>query len=178
MRVRTRLRTQMLVASLATLAVLLAAAPAGATQASDPEDVSGKLDLKQITATKADATAPLHITIVTYENWKKKALSDSGHNRVFVLFNTDSDSKAEYVGEIYESGGNLVMVITGSGSAFEPLPVRHPNGHTLKTVVPGSSPPNPDGNVGVAAKSRYTDAGDCATACKDRAPNGGWLTVP
>jgi hypothetical protein len=154
------------------------AAPAGAATTTDPNDVAGKLDLRTLTGTKASTSAPLHITIVTYGNWKARVLRASTHNRIFVLFNTDSDPPPEYVGTIVRSGGALHMDITGSGSSFEPLPVHHPDGHTITTVVPGSSPPNPDGNVRIATRSRFGDQSSCSTPCKDRAPNGGWLTVP
>jgi hypothetical protein len=158
--------------------VMALATPAGATQIGDPNDVAGKLDLKTLIGTKAGASAPLHITIVTYGDWRKRLLRESAHNRIFVLFNTDSDTSPEFVGTISESGGALHMVITGSGSSFEPLPVHHPNGHTITTVVPGSSPPNPDGNVRIAARSRFRNQTTCSTVCKDRIPNGGWLTIP
>jgi hypothetical protein len=165
-------------AALVVLAVALAALPATATTITDPDDVAGKLDLATVTGTKADDAAPLRIRITTYENWAARLLRDSGRNRVFVLFNVDADPKPEYRGEIVYTGGDLVMLISGQGSSFEPLPVRHPNGHTLRTTVPGDSPPNPEGRVRIAARSRFVDEGDCADRCRDRAPNGGWLVVP
>lgn len=164
--------------TIAAALVLGLSAPAGASQIGDPNDVVGKLDLKTLTGTKASTSAPLHITIVTYGNWKARVLRASTHNRIFVLFNTNSDPAVEYVGTIVRSGGALHMDIEGSGSTFEPLPVQHPNGHTITTIVPGSSPPNPDGNVRIAARSRFRNQTSCSTVCRDRAPNSGWLTVP
>lgn len=172
---RTR---SILVAVLGVLALVLAATPAAAAQVTDPDDVAGKLDLKTLVVRKADATAPLVVKVTTYETWAPKLLKDSGKNRVYVLFDVDADGTAEYVGEISSSGGDLHMDITGQGSAFEPLPVKHPNGHTLKTVVPGGSPPNPDGTVGIATRSVFHDTAACGTACKDRIPDAGWLSVP
>jgi hypothetical protein len=173
-----RTRSIPLVAVLGVLALVLAATPAAAVQVTDPDDVAGKLDLKTLVVRKADASAPLIAKITTYENWAATLLKDSGHNRICVLFDVDADGAAEYVGKISSSGGDLHMDITGQGSAFEPLPVKHPDGHTIKTVVPGGSPPNPDGTVQIAAKSVFHDTGTCSTACKDRAPNTGWLAVP
>jgi len=175
-----RIRPRPLAALIAigALALALAALPAAATSLTDPDDVAGKLDLATVTGTKTEDAAPLKIRITTYENWAARLLRDSGRNRVFVLFNVDADPKPEYRGTIVYTGGDLVMLISGQGSSFEPLPVRHPNGHTLRTTVPGGSPPNPDGTVRIAARSRFVDAADCADGCRDRAPNGGWLAVP
>jgi hypothetical protein len=167
-----------LVSVLACLAMLLLGAlPARATEASDPDDVAGKLDVQTLAGTKSAASDPLHITVATYENWAKGALRVSGSNRVIVLFNVDSDHNREYKGVITSSGGHLSMTMTGEGSTFEPLKVRHPNGHTLKTTIPGGAPMNPDGTVSIAVKTRFTDQGDCSDTCSDRAPNGGWLAI-
>ena len=173
-----RTRSISLVAVLSALALVLAATPAVAAQVTDPNDVAGKLDLKTLVVRKADARAPLVAKITTYENWTASLLKDSGKNRVYVLFDVDADRMAEYVGEISCSGGDLHMDISGQGSTFEPLPVKHPNGHTLKVVLPGSSPPNPKGTVWIAARSVFHDAVACSTACRDRIPDAGWVSVP
>jgi hypothetical protein len=173
-----RSRSLTLVAVVAVTAFVLAAAPAVAATVTDPGDVAGKLDLKTLSARKADASAPLTIKIVTYEGWAKAVLKDSGDNRIYVLFDVDSDGTVEFKGEISTSGHKLHMDISGDGSSFEPLVVKHPNAHTIKVVVPGGSPPNPDGTVQVAAKSLFRDTGDCAAACKDRAPDSGWVAAP
>lgn len=157
------------------LALVLLALPAGAAQVTDPDDVGGKLDLATVTARKADALAPLKIRITTYESWAARLLRASGRNRVVVLFNVDPDPKKEYRGVIEYVDGDLVMLISGQGSSFEPLPVRHPDGRTLRTVVPGESPPNPDTQVRIAVRSSFFDDGDCVEGCRDRAPNGGWV---
>lgn len=172
------MRTRSFPALVPLLVLALLATPAGATTVTDPDDVAGKLDLATVTGTKTDATAPLKIRITTYENWAARLLRESGRNRVIVLFNVDTDPETEYRGAIVYAGGDLVMRIRGEGSSFEPLPVRHPNGHTLRTVVPGGSPPNPDGRVRIAVRSRMYDDAECADGCRDRAPNGGWVLVP
>jgi hypothetical protein len=163
---------------LATLSLVLAAAPAAAVQVADPDDVAGKLDLETLVLRKASASAPLVAKVTTYENWAASLLKDSGQNRVYVLFDVDADGTAEYVGEISCSGGKLHMDITGRHSSFEPLPVKHPNGHTLKTVVPGGSSPNPKGTVHIAVRSVFYGAGPCSAGCRDRIPDAGWTSVP
>jgi hypothetical protein len=173
-----RAGARILVASITVLGLVWGAIPAAASQVTDPNDVSGKLDLKVLAGTKTAKRAPLFIKIQTYGNWAKSVLKDSGDNRVYVLFDVDGDGKTDYTGEISESGGKLHMDISGSGSSFEPLPVKHPNGHTLKTAVPGDSPPNPKGTVWLAVRSAFKDTGSCATTCKDRLPDSAWLEVP
>lgn len=169
------MRSRPVLALVPLLTLLLIAPPAGAATVADPDDVGGKLDLATVTARKTDPLAPLWIRITTYESWAPRLLRESGPNRVVVLFNVDADPKKEFRGVILRIGGDLVMLVSGEGSSFEPLPVRHPNGHTLRTVVPGGSPPNPEGPVRIAARSRLFDEADCADGCLDRAPNGGWV---
>jgi hypothetical protein len=173
-----RARSRILFVASVALTLALTALPARAAQVSDPNDVSGRLDLKVLIGTKAFSNAPLVIKVRTYGSWAKSLLADSGDNRIEILFDVDGDGTTDYTGEISESGGRLHMDISGSGSSFEPLPVRHPNGHTIKTTVPGGSQPNPDGTVYVAAMSEFTNADSCATTCEDRVPDSGWLTVP
>ena len=165
------------VASVA-LTLVLASLPARAAQVTDPNDVAGKLDIKVLIGTKASSNAPLVIKVRTYGSWAKSVLADSGDNRIQILFDVDGDGTVDYTGEISESGGKLHMDISGSGSSFEPLQVRHPNGYTIRTTVPGGSPPNPNGTVHIAAQSEFTNSGSCSTTCEDRAPDSGWLTVP
>lgn len=169
------MRSRSALALVPLLALLLLAPTAVAATVADPDDVEGKLDLASVTARKADALAPLRIRITTYENWAARLLRESGRNRVVVLFNVDADPETEYRGVILRVGGDLVMLVRGGSSSFEPLPVRHPDGHTLRTVVPGGSPPNPEGPVRIAVRSRSFDEADCADGCLDRAPNGGWV---
>ncbi len=174
------MRSRSALALVPLLALVLLAPPVGAASVTDPDDVGGKLDLATVSARKADALAPLKIRITTYESWAARLLRASGRNRVVVLFNVDTDPQKEYRGVIVYVEGDLVMLISGQGSSFEPLPVRHPNGHTLRTVVPGESPPNPDNPdtpVRIAVRSRSFDEGDCVEGCRDRAPNGGWVAA-
>ncbi|MEW6059350.1 MAG: hypothetical protein AB1551_04290 [Actinomycetota bacterium] len=173
-----RARSRILLTVSVALALTSYATPAGASQVSDPNDVSGRLDLSVLIGTKAFANAPLVIKVRTYGNWGKRLLSDAGENRIYVLFDVDGDGITDYTGEISESGGKLHMDITGDGSAFEPLPVSHPNRRTIKTTVPGGSPPNPKGTLYIAARSEFTNSTSCATTCEDRIPDSGWLTVP
>jgi hypothetical protein len=173
-----RARSRTLLAASIALALALTPLSASASQVTDPNDVAGKLDLKVLIGTKSSSNAPLVIKVRTYGSWAKHLLADSGDNRIKILFDVDGDGVAEYVGEISESGGKLHLDISGSGSSFEPLPVKHPNGRTIKTTVPGGSPPNPNGTVRIAARSVFKNSGSCSSACKDRVPNSGWLAVP
>lgn len=182
---RKRLRREgvRLLVAIVAFAVISAPAVAAAMQhttaVSDPRDPAGQLDLRRLVAIQEKRTGPLGVTITTWAAWDRSVLAGSGSNRLMVLFDTNGDGRAEYEGRIVLSSGELVLLISGSGSQFEPLPVGRPNRTTLTLVVPGSSPPNPaDRRVRIAVQSVYVKKGtSCAARCVDRIPDAGWLTA-
>ena len=158
------------------------AAPASAccsSSATDPNDVAGKLDLAFIGWTKPMSDGPLHVTVKTHGTWAKSVLQGSA-NRLIVYLDTDRNGSTDYHARVKESGGKLYVQISGSGSAFEPLPAHKPDGRTVKFSIPGDSPPNPSGTgPQIRAYSKFTEAVQCDTAsghppCVDRAPDTGW----
>lgn len=160
-----------------TLILLVFALPtAAAEQVSDPNDVAGKLDLETLTGTR-DSNDLLTLTLTTFGDWSAGVLDNSGHNRIFILFNTDADAKTDYTGTVYAYGSKLTVHFEGSGQSFENLPVKHPNGHTIKMFVPmdvfvGATDP-----IEIATRSRFKSSGKCSTPCVDRLPDSGWMTV-
>jgi len=169
-------RSMPIVAFIVAFIVAVAlASPASAEELADPDDVKGKLDLSLVVGNKKNSDGPLRIKIETYENWAKSLLNRKHRNRVWVYFNVDKDKEFEYTGFIYSiRQGKLIMDFL----VLEELRVRHPDGHTLRVRVPGDSPPNPEGLVRIAVKSRFkTKTGGCSEGCRDRAPNGGTLAV-
>ena len=172
--------------SLVALAAVLAlstpvpafGAVARSGSAADPNDTAGHLDISYIEGMKASATAPLHIMIQTYGNWSDAVLATGKPSRMFVLFDTDVDGSAEYKGRIYSVGTKLTIWIKGSGSSFENLAVHRVDPKTIKTVIPGNSTPNPVTAFNMAVKTSYkTSSGACASACVDRAPDAGWVSI-
>jgi hypothetical protein len=159
----------------ATLAIAIAIAslalPASAASIVDPALAQGPLDLRRLIATKHDAGAPLHVTVVTWEGWPANTLSVSGQNRLFLYFNTDHRGPHEYVGEIFFRDGALSMRIEDRAGTFvRRIPVTHPQADVVRVIVPNGLP-NPNGHSWIAAAERWvTDTGPCV-------PGVGWLKV-
>jgi len=166
------------------LAVLVAvwvgaiALPASAASVDDPPLARGPLDLKRLVAEKHDATAPIHLTLITYGNWDPSLLDVSGSNRIFFLFNPDRTGRPDFIGEVLFRDGALWMRITNrSGDFIRRVRAYHPENDTVKVVVPRGLP-NPDGNSWLAATEEYkTATGPCAETCRDRIPDNRWLKL-
>ena len=114
MRSRTRRWLAVIVAAWIGSAML----PASGASIDDPPFAQGPLDLKRLIATKHDATAPLHLTLVTYEGWDASILDVSGSNRIFVLFDPDRSGQQNFRGEIFRRDGDLWMWITKPNGEF------------------------------------------------------------
>ena len=173
-------RRRALPATLALVAafVLALASPVGAATIEDPDNARGPLDLKRLVATKHDATAPLHLKLVTWETWRASLLDVSGENRILFLFNNNDSGPANFVGEVFFRDGRLLMRITTAGGRFvRRVRVAHPTRRSITAVVPRGLP-NPDGNAYLAAREQYrSTTGFCVSGCHDRIPNEGWLKV-
>jgi hypothetical protein len=148
-------------------------APAG----TDPDDVAGSLDIRDFKAKRKGSL--ITITISTYEAWDESVLTGDplapGPNTLTVLYDVDLDQKADYRAKLIFSGGRLSAFISGSGSQFEPVPVRRPDDFTARFTHPLdvlSKLPAPESDIQLQARSVF--AGET-----DRAPDGGqWLGVP
>lgn len=162
-------------------AALLALSPVRAHAAfvDDGDFARGPLDLKRLVAVKHDATAPLHLRLVTYGDWDARLLTVAGENRIFFLFDPDKSGSPEFRGEVFFRDGHLWMRIEDADGDFvRRIPVYHPERNIVRATVPRGLP-NPDGNSWLAASERYQSAtGPCAEACYDRIPDhDGWLKV-
>jgi hypothetical protein len=143
----------------------------------DPRN-AGPLDLRRLEAARSGPGGQiLRITITTWTGWDSRLLAEGTPHRLLILFDTDRDGRANYVGRIRYAHGALALFIEGPGSAFEPLPVRRHSPTVITVTVPGASPPNPTtSRLGVAAQSLYVRPRTaCARGCSDRAPDAGWL---
>jgi hypothetical protein len=99
-------------------------------------------------------------------------------NRIYVLFNPDRSGDADFIGEIFFREGLLRMRVTRPNGTFVRL-IRayHPTGHIVRVTVPRGLP-NPDGHSWLAATEEFTTAdGPCASICRDRIPDTGWLKL-
>jgi hypothetical protein len=108
--------TRRLFAAILVMCVGSLALPASAASIDDPPLARGPLDLRRLVATKHDATAPIHVTVVTYGEWNANLLNISGSKRIFVLFNPDRLGRPDYTGEVRFNDG----VSCGSGSRTAP----------------------------------------------------------
>lgn len=171
------------VAALTVLGLMLPAMPASSAErgtALDADDVDGRLDLAKLRFYKPGKKSHIVITVKTYEPWGKRALR-LNVNKLVVLLDVDRDGSRDYRARIRKAGKKLIVIISGSGENFEPLPARKPNRRTVRFVIPGDSPPNPVGPApNMAARSKFIeehacDPGSGSPPCIDRAPDSGWL---
>lgn len=174
--------------SLVVSLLMLWAVPAGATpaqaipdqalpQISDGNDTPGVLDVDTLLAARAAPGEILTIEVATFRDWTNRLLHYSKPNKMIVLFNVDSDARAEYKGVVSSGGGKLYITVSGSGSNFESLRVRRPDARTMKAILPEFDA-NPNGPVSIAVKTLYrTKTGKCSNGCRDRAPDAGYLSA-
>jgi hypothetical protein len=151
-------------------------APASGEAASDPNDVAGRLDLRRLVLLKADASAPLRITVRTWGGWPARILAGSGENRLFVDLDVDQDGAADVRARVLRSGGRLVVRLIRSGEVVRRLSATHPSARRVRFTVPAGAPGNPSGPVAAAARTRFRNGGAC-DPCADRGPDAGWVTV-
>ncbi len=176
---RSTSRSRRWLVALVAVSIGSAALPASAATIDDPPYALGPLDLKRLTATKHDASAPIHLTLLTYGRWEADLLDVTGPNRIFFDFNPDRSGKPDFIGEVRFNDGLLWVRLTNRrGDFIRRVRAYHPAGDVLTTTIPEGLP-NPDGNAWLAAREEYTTAtGPCARGCADRIPSGsGWLKL-
>jgi hypothetical protein len=148
--------------------------------ATDPDDVHGRLDVRNLNATRMGDL--LAVSLTTYEPWSSSTLAgpggaEAGANRVTILYDIDLDGRADYRGRMIWAGGALSLFIAGSGSQFEPIPVERPDKTTAQFVHPVDvyfSAAGAATDVDIQIQARTVDDGE-----EDRAPDDAqWLGVP
>ena len=147
-----------------------------ATPGTDPDDVSGSLDIRDFKASQQGGL--IVITISTYDPWSSSVLAgdplDPGPNTMTVLYDVNLDGKTDYRAKLVYAGGRLSAFISGSGSQFEPLKVRRTDASTATFAHPVDifTKLPPKGDIQLRAQTVF--AGE-----EDRAPDDGqWLGVP
>lgn len=178
---RSRRSRRRAVAAAAGLLALLAASIAliagPAAAARDPDDVGGRLDLRAVVATKEGVSAPLTVTVRTWEDWGKGLLAEDGPNRLFVLFDVDVDGDGDVRARVERSAGSLVALIENPDGSTTTLAVERPDRRSVSFTVPIGSSADPLGDVGVAARTRSGRGAACHPPCKDRSPDSGFQLV-
>jgi hypothetical protein len=142
----------------------------------DPDDVSGQLDLRDLTAKRNGDL--LSVSVKTYDPWSSNVLvgspTDVGPNRLTIFYDIDLDGHSDRRGRVIFAGGRLSLFLSGGGQQFEAVPVERPNNVTAQYVHPvdiffvGASSQT---DIQIRAESFYNGE-------KDRAPDHGWVGVP
>ena len=147
-----------------------------ATAGTDPDDVSGSLDIRDFKARQGNGLVT--DTLSTYDAWDPSVLAGDplspGPNTMTILYDVDLDGKTDYRAKLIFAGGRLSAFISGSGSQFEPIPARRPSASTVRFTHPvdifTKRPPN--GDLQLRAQTIFEGE-------EDRAPDDSqWLGVP
>jgi hypothetical protein len=108
---------------------------------SGPPLARGPLDLRRLVATKHDATAPIHLKVITYGDWSANVLDVSGSNRVYILFNPDRRGRPDFTGEVRFHDGVLWLRITDrAGDFVRRVRAYHPDPNAVTVTVPRGLP--------------------------------------
>ena len=147
-----------------------------AQEGTDPDDVAGNLDIRDFKARQKGGL--ITITLSTYEAWAPNVLTGDplhpGPNTMTVLYDVDLDGKTDYRAKLVFAGGRLSAFISGSGSQFEPIPVRRPDAFTARFTHPVDVFTKLPANGDIQLRAQTVFAGE-----EDRAPDDGqWLGVP
>jgi hypothetical protein len=81
----------------------------GAPAGTDPDDVSGSLDIRDFKASQGNGL--ITVTLSTYEAWVSSVLAGDplspGPNTMTVLYDVDIDGKTDYRAKLVFAGGRL-----------------------------------------------------------------------
>ena len=161
-------------AALITIALMTVAAGAHHTDLQDPDDVRGKLDVKQVRF--AHAPGPPTWTIVTFGEWTTARMWDRGY--MVVLLDTQSGVGPEFYLLIRSAGSALQGSLWrahayGPDSYLGSVPTKRPSRRSasvqvsLRRLTFGAS----RSFYRWWVQTVYTNHA-CPRTCHDRAPNG------
>jgi hypothetical protein len=180
---------------MAGIVIALSSASAVAGEASDPDDIAGRLDIRYVRVT-GTRNGEGRIRIETYDNWNARYLRAAKDTGVGVRFDDGDDGdfqysecpgggsisgwKSEAFGVFRYRDGHLRFVVSPSGCSNEVHDVymaRHPDRHTLVVRFSFDKPYFKEEHVSVVARSN--DQVDCPERqCSDRAPDSrAWMRV-
>ena len=147
---------------------------------SDPDDMTSPLDIRSVTYTdKGGKVASFRV--VTDQNWRCSYIHP-GLNSVTWLWDGRNDGDIDLVGKtrcLKPSHGprDLVLFLSGkhSGNSYEPVPIKKPNGHTMKVTFSFDIPEMHGAHASMLMRVRDGEAEGCTSAhrCTERAPDSG-----
>jgi len=134
------------------------------------------LDIRDFTARQGNGLVT--VSLSTDDAWASSVLAGDplspGPNTMTILYDVDLDGKADYRAKLVFAGGQLSAFISGSGSQFEPVPVRRPNANTVRFAHPVDIFTKLPSNGDIQLRAQTVFEGN-----EDRAPDDGqWLGVP
>lgn len=166
-------------AAIALTIVAMVPAAAHRQTRSDPNDVSGPLDIKSASFRHR------HVTLTTRGDWTKATLRSGKWNDNLFEFDFDSkggpavdgaiviDAKREaghvFLAEDFYTYANGEWTLEGGCGAI----CVSRDGRTVKAVTGYPGPR--DSYIRWSANSRYTHAGACSGTCVDSIPDDGWI---
>jgi len=157
------------IAVLVALSLILAPTVASGNDVRDPDDVSGKLDFKRLSATKRRRIDNAIATMTFHDGFRPQALKKP--NALFLWIDVNVDGDADFKGTIRSTRIGILMKIDdlGGRDQFNPLPVFRLAHDTYRVVLPPRQPYNTRGRKAFYATSKY-----CSTTCvTDRVPDAG-----
>jgi hypothetical protein len=137
----------------------------------DPDDVSGKLDFKRLSATKRRRVDNAIVTMTFHDGFRPRALKKP--NALFLWIDVNVDGNADFKGTIRFTRRGILMEIDdlGGSDPFNPLPVFRLENDTYRVVLPSRQPYNTRGRKAFFATSRF-----CSPTCvTDRVPDADWV---
>ena len=153
------------------LSLFLAPPGASGDDVRDPDDVSGKLDFKRLSATKRRRIDNAIVTMTFHDGFRPQALQKP--NALFLWIDVNVDANADFKGTIRSTRRGILMEIDdlGGSDPFNPLPVFRLEHDTYRVVLPSRQPYNTRGRKAFFATSKY-----CSTTCvTDRVPDAEWV---
>lgn len=159
--------------------LLVIALPASAAEVADPNDSASKLDISSVKATGEDNGIGTFV-ITMFERWGSRFLKDANPTTLKLYLDDGADGDADVVGNFRYVNGSLVLFLKGpdSGNRYEPVPATRPTGKSVKVRFPLDLLELGSEQLRAFARSVSSELGDCpGDPCKDRAPNGGGVTV-
>lgn len=171
-------KTFLIVGVITALIAVSSPAMAHKQEVSDPNDTSGKLDIKK--ATSIDRGSGLDekfiFIVKTYGGWRKRDLTGGGN--FMIQFRRGQESSYQIEISTDKSGdltGVLVLCIEAQGCNYDkarPVPVRKRNKHVVKTWVKRDDIPGVGNNLRWRATSTWRMG--CGNNCPfDAAPDNG-----
>jgi hypothetical protein len=151
--------------------MVLPASVASGDDARDPDDVTGKLDFKRLSATKRRRVDNAIVTMTFHDGFRPQALKKP--NALFLWIDVNVDEDADFKGTIRFTRRGILMEIDdlGGSDPFNPLPVFRLEHDTYRVVLPSRQPYNTRGTKAFFATSKF-----CSPTCvADRVPDVGWV---